>query len=80
MTNYATEIKEGMPVVGSNGTEVGVVDRLDGENSIKLAPDEAGKPHWIPLGWVTGVESTVQLDRPVTLVQEEWSDSNPEDL
>lgn len=80
MTDYVKLIEKDMPVICSNGTQVGTVESLDGENSIKLAPDENGKNHWIPIGWVTGVDGTVQLDRSVTHIQEEWSDSNPEEL
>lgn len=80
MTQYAKDIKPGMPVVGSNGTEFGIVDSLDGENSIKLKPDEHGKHHWIPISWVTGVDRVVNIDRPFHQAMEEWSDSNPEDL
>ena len=78
--DHASRIEDGMSVVCSNGAEVGTVDHLDGENSIKLRRDDEGNHHWIPVSWVTGVNSTVQLDRSVTQVQEEWSDSNPEDL
>lgn len=81
MTNFANQIQEHMPVVCKDGTKLGTVDHLEGENSIKLTRDDAGNHHWIPLGWVTGVESdTVTIDRSVTQAQEEWSDSNPEEL
>jgi hypothetical protein len=80
MTNFAKEIKEHMPVVGTDGTEFAQVDCLQGENMIKLTRDENGNHHWIPISWVTDVSSVVQLDRSVMQVQEEWSTSNPEDL
>lgn len=80
MTNFATEIKEHMPVVGTDGTEFASVDRLEGENSIKLTKDENGNHHWIPISWVSGVDHVVQLDRSLMQVQEEWSDSSPEEL
>lgn len=81
MTNFASQIQNHMPVVCTDGTQLGAVDHLDGENSIKLVRDEDGKHHWIPIGWVTGVENgAVSIDRSVMHAQEEWSDSNPEEL
>lgn len=81
MTDFAKHIKEHMPVLGTDGTEVGKVDHLEGENSIKLVRDDSGTHHWIPMGWVTGVDDTgVHIDRAVTQAQEEWSDSSPSDL
>lgn len=81
MTNFARQIENHMPVVGTDGTELGKVDHLEGENSIKLTRDENGNHHWIPIGWVTGVESNrVTIDRAVNHAREEWSDSNPEKL
>lgn len=81
MTNFASQIKNHMPVVCTDGTQVGTVDHLEGENSVKLARDEDGNHHWIPIGWVTGMESgRVSIDRSVAQAQEEWSDSNPENL
>lgn len=81
MTNHAQLIKEHMPVVGTDGSELGLVDHLDGENSIKLTRDEQGKHHWIPIGWVSGVDNgRVTIDRAVNQAREEWSDSNPEEL
>lgn len=81
MTDYSKHIKEHMPVVGTDGSELGLVDHLDGENSIKLTRDENGNHHWIPIGWVTGVEANrVTINRAVNHAREEWSDSNPEEL
>lgn len=80
MTNFANEITEHMPVIANDGTQVGTVDHLDGENMIKLTRDEEGNHHWIPISWVTSVDGTVLLDRSVVQAQEEWSDSNPDNL
>lgn len=81
MTNFAKQIENHMSVVGTDGTELGKVDHLEGENSIKLTRDANGNHHWIPIGWVTGVESNrVTIDRAVNHAQDEWSDSNPEEL
>lgn len=54
-----SEIKEHTQVVASCGTQVGVVDHLDGER-IKLAksdPKAGGKHHYIPLEWVDKVDA-----------------------
>lgn len=80
MTNFAKQIKEHMPVVSLDGNEFASVDHLDGENAIKLTKDDQGKHHWIPISWVKDVTHVVHLDRPVTQVHEEWSDSNPDKL
>lgn len=81
MTDYAKDIKEHMPVVCLDGTEFAKVDDLDGENSIKLTRDERGNHHWIPVSWVKSItDGAVHLDRSVTQVEEQWSDSNPADL
>lgn len=81
MTDFAKEIKEHMPVVANDGVQIGSVDHLDGENSVKLTRDESGSHHWIPVSWVTDVtDTTVMLARSSSQVTEEWSDSSPEDL
>ena len=81
MTDHSKHVNEGMPVVGTDGTQLGEVDHLDGENSTKLTRDEQGNHHWIPIGWVTGVDNgRVTIDRAVNHARDEWSDSNPEDL
>ena len=78
MSNFAEQIQEHMPVVCTDGTQLGSVDHLDGENSIKLTRDENEEHHWIPLGWVTGVDGdTITIDRSVIQAQEEWSDTAP---
>lgn len=81
MANYAAQIENDMPVVCTDGTQLGTVDHLEGENSIKLKKNDENQHHWIPIGWVTGVDNgAVTVDRSVSQAQEEWSDSNPEDL
>lgn len=81
MTNFGEQIREHMTVVSTDGTEIGQVDHPEGENSIKLTRDDEGKHHWIPIGWVTGVDNNlVHIDRSVTRAKSEWSDSSPADL
>src|SRR4051812_39956550 len=49
-------VKEHMSVIASCGTQVGVVDRVEG-NSIKLRKDSTadGQHHFIPSGWIERV-------------------------
>lgn len=79
--DFAKQIQEHMPVICTDGTQLGSVDHLDGENSIKLTRDAEDNHHWIPVGWVTGVkDGTLTIDRSVIQAQEEWSDSAPQEL
>lgn len=41
-----------------HGTHVGTVDHLEGPSYIKLTARDSvdGKPHWIPIDWVSGVD------------------------
>lgn len=81
MTDFKNEIRDDLPIVANDGTQIGSVDHLDGENSIKVKRDENGNHHWIPVSWVSGVtDGAVMLDRSSAQALEEWSDSNPADL
>jgi hypothetical protein len=54
MTNVnANDIKEHASVIASCGTEIGKVDHLEGQDSIKLtrSDDEHNEHHLIPLSW-----------------------------
>ena len=66
-------IKPHMPVVSSDHGQVAVVDHLEGNDLIKLAKDEHGQHHYIPLIWVTSVDDKVHIDRPKDEVMREWS-------
>lgn len=66
-----TQIREHMPVVGSNGSQLGMVDHIDG-SYIKLTKDDADQHHWIPLSWVTSVDDAVHLDRSVQDARQAW--------
>ena len=59
------QIKPDMPVVCSNDGQLAVVDHMEGGNTIKLKKDDQGQHHFIPMTWVSSVDSgTVKLDRP----------------
>lgn len=66
-------IKPHMPVVCSNDGQFAVVDHIEGLDLIKLAKDEQGQHHYIPLEWVTAVDDRVHVDRPGAQVMREWT-------
>lgn len=66
-------IKPRMPVVCSNDRQFAVVDHLEGRDFIKLAKDEHGQHHYIPLAWVTSVDDKVHVDRPGAQAMREWT-------
>jgi hypothetical protein len=68
-------IKPRMPVVCSNDDQFAVVDHLEGRDLIKLASDERGQHHYIPLAWVTSVDDKVHIDRPGDQAMREWTTS-----
>jgi len=71
-----SQIKPHMPVVCSQGGQFAVVDHMDGASTIKLAKDDSGKHHYIPLSWVTSVDEKVHVDRPGKQAMQEWSTSS----
>lgn len=66
------EIKPDMPVVCSQDGQFGVVDHIEGQDSIKLKKDKEGKHHFIPMSWVTNVDNKVHVDRPGDQAMKEW--------
>jgi hypothetical protein len=70
---HAMNIKEHMPVFGSCGQKVGMVDRVEGE-SIKLAKKNSpdGMHHFIPTSWVEKVDDAVRLNKDCGSAQKEW--------
>lgn len=73
----ATQIKEHMPVVCSDGGQFGTVDHTDSGDSIKLTKDQNGEHHWIPMSWVTEVDDKVHVDRPGRQAMQEWMSEAP---
>ncbi len=69
----AEKIKPHMPVVCSNNGQFAKVDHVEG-NSLKLAKDDDGKHHYIPLDWVTTVDEKVHIDRPGKEAMQNWSE------
>ncbi len=48
-----------------------------GSDTIKLAKDDKGQHHYIPMKWVTSVDDKVHVDRPGTQAMKEWSTDAP---
>ena len=71
---HANQIKPHVPVVGSNNTQLALVDRLVGRANIRLAKDSKGIHHFIPIAWVAFVDDKVHLDRTAEQAKSEWLD------
>lgn len=79
MIENASQIKEHMTVVGSDGEEVGVVDRIQGEQ-LKLTKDDEGQHHYLPMDLVASVsDGTVQLTCTASDAREELTDEADDD-
>ena len=71
----ASQIKEHMEVVGSDGGHVGTVDGVEGDR-IKLTrtdPEASGKHHYLPLSSVSKVDSQVMLTETAEHAKGNWS-------
>lgn len=71
----AQQIREHMEVLGSDGQHVGVVDKIEGEESIKLTkndPKSDGLHHYIPMDWVDHVDAHVHLKKSSHDARREW--------
>lgn len=71
----ASQIKEHMEVIGADGEHVGVVDRVESEDAIKLTRDDPaanGHHHVIPSSWVSSVDDHVHLSVSSDDVFENW--------
>ncbi len=72
----AEGIKVHMNVIASCGKKVGVVDAVE-QNSIKLTRKDSpdNQHHFIPLNWVSHVDSHVHLNRNSKEAAEGWQSS-----
>jgi hypothetical protein len=67
-------IQPHMPVVCSEGGQFAVVDHMSSDNrTIKLAKDDSGAHHYIPVSWVTKVDDKIHIDRPGDQAMREWT-------
>jgi hypothetical protein len=70
----ASQIREHMEVVGSDGGHVGKVDHLEGQR-IKLAksdPEAGGEHHYLHIDVVASVDDKVRLNRTAAQAKDEW--------
>ena len=68
----ASQIQPHMPVVCSMDRQFAKVDHIEGKQ-LKLAKDETGQHHYIPLAWVKAVDDKVHVDRPGDQVMKSWT-------
>jgi hypothetical protein len=73
--NPTNEIKPHMPVVCSRGKQFAIVDHMDGDSVIKLARDDGGQHHYIPVSWVSSIDDKVHVDRPGDEAMRGWMTS-----
>jgi len=65
------QIKPHMPVVCSKDQQFAMVDHIEGKD-LKLARDDKGQHHYIPLDWVRQVDDKVHIDRTGTEAMKQW--------
>ncbi len=77
----ASDIKEHMEVLGSDGEHVGTVDHVDDDDMIKLTHTDApdGKHHFLPLDLVDRVDEQVHLSVTAEEAVEEWEDEDEDE-
>lgn len=73
----AAKISAHMTIVDHKGTRVGAVERVEGTEKIKLTKDGQGRHHWVPLSWVTRVDTQVHLDRSGKDARQAWKARQP---
>ena len=72
----ATQIKQHMEVLGSDGEHVGTVDHLEGDDMIKLTQTDSpdGQHHYLSADFVDRVDEHVHLNITAAEAVEEWED------
>lgn len=72
--NPATDIREHMEVVGSDGNLIGIVDHLEGADRIKLTKNDSadGQHHFISTSLVERVDDVIHLSKPADDVMSDW--------
>lgn len=71
----ASQIKEHMAVMASDGEIIGKVDHMEGTDKIKLTKNDSpdGKHHFVPLDWVENVDDHVHLGKAAKEVKAQWN-------
>ena len=68
-------IREHMEVIGSDGVHVGMVDRVEGNDRIKLTksdPMSEGAHHFIKADWIDHIDEHVHLNKKSTELMAMW--------
>ena len=72
---HTGQIREHMEVMGADGVHVGVVDRVEPGNRIKLTKNDPlaeGAHHFVAPDWVERVDEHVHLNKDSTEVMALW--------
>lgn len=71
----ASQIKEHMAVMASDGEVIGKVDHMEGIDKIKLTKNDSpdGKHHFVPLDWVENIDDHVHLSKAAREVKAQWN-------
>jgi hypothetical protein len=72
-----SQITPHLPVLSADLDEIGTVDHVDSGESLKLTKDATGQHHWIPLAWVSRIDTHVHLSQPASQVREQWRTHSP---
>jgi hypothetical protein len=77
----ASEIKERMVVLGSDGEHVGTVDRVEDDDMIKLVHTDSpdGKHHYLPVDLVARVDEQLHLSITAEEAVEEWEEEDEDE-
>ncbi len=77
----ASQIREHMEVLGSDGERVGTVDKLDGDDMIKLAHTDSpdGKHHYLAVDLVDRIDEQVHLSVTAEEAVAEWEDEDEDE-
>ena len=70
-----TNIREHMEVIGSDGVPVGMVDRVEGPDRVKLTrsgPMAEGQHHFIKADWIEHIDAHVHLNKKSTELMALW--------
>lgn len=75
----AAKIKNGMPILASDGERVGNVDHVEGSTRLKVTRQDSGAHkdhhHFIPFEWISKVDEHVHLSKAGTDVKTHWEHS-----
>ena len=77
----ASQIKQHMEVLGSDGEHVGTVDHLEGDDMIKLTETDLpdGQHHYLSADFVDRVDEHVHLNITAAEAVEEWEDEDEDE-